>query len=145
MFGPALWLPYSTAAGEFGVTPFPELTLLIGHLVDGDPAAGLGDNAGRDDVPMEPAHQCAANDWRNRARARIYFGAYRHLFALRFWDLAVSGNEVATSVPGFCHLAHGGEKLEPVAQYDARYHRIGTCSFPDRPRSVFGAVHRTRT
>jgi methionine sulfoxide reductase heme-binding subunit len=96
LFGPGLWLLYSTATGEFGLTPLGELTfwsgiwsiaiLLLALLI----------------TPLATIFRFSRLIILRRmigVTALIYTLAHIFIyFALRFWDFAVIGKEMVTSV-----------------------------------------------
>jgi sulfoxide reductase heme-binding subunit YedZ len=96
MFGPALWLLYSTAAGEFGPTPLGELTFWSGIWSMAILLLALA---------ITPAATILR--WSRLIAVRRMIGVtalvytLAHIvvyFALRFWDFTVIANEMATSV-----------------------------------------------
>jgi methionine sulfoxide reductase heme-binding subunit len=96
MFGPALWLMYSTAAGEFGITLPGELTFWSGIWSMATLLLALAV------TPGASIFRCSRLIIVRRmigVTALVYTLAHIVIyFALRLWDFSVIGNEMAASV-----------------------------------------------
>ena len=96
MVGPALWLLYSTAAGEFGITPLGELTFWSGIWSMAILLLALAITPG---ATMFRWSRLIIVRRMIGVTALVYTLAHIVIyFALRLWDFTVIGKEMATSV-----------------------------------------------
>ena len=96
ILGPAFWLLYSTATGEFGITPFGELTFWSGIWSMAILLLALAITPG---VTIFRWSRLIIVRRMIGVTALVYTLAHIVIyFALRLWDFSVIGKEMATSV-----------------------------------------------